>query len=152
VESQWRDRGGVEELDAFLSEHPDIRLVIGDTLARLKPRASGKRAQYDKDREGMDLLTSLADKHSVAIVLVHHLREMQSDDPFDMIHGSAGLTGGVDGALVLKRQRGEADAYLYGDGRDYENPVELALKWNASTATWAILGDAEVYAMSEREG
>ena len=34
----------------------------------------------------------------------------------------------MDGALVLKRRRGEADANLLGDGRDFENPVELALK------------------------
>jgi hypothetical protein len=150
--SEWPrlNDGGVEQLDAFLSEHPDVRLVIVDTLARIKPRATGRRAQYDEDRDAVDSLIPLADKHGVAIVLVHHLRETESDDPFDMIHGSAGLTGGVDGALVLKRRRGEADAYLFGDGRDYENPVELALKWNASTATWTILGDAEVYAMSEQ--
>ena len=144
------DEGVVEALDAFLTEHPNIRLVIGDTLARLKPRALGKRPQYDEDREGIDSLIPLADKHAVAIILVHHLRESESDDPFDMIHGSAGLTAGVDAALVLKRKRGEADAYLYGDGRDYENPVELALKWNAITATWTIIGEADVYAMSEQ--
>jgi AAA domain len=143
------DKGGIEALDDFLGEHPGIKLVIGDTLARLKPRASGRRTQYDEDRDAVDELIPLAEKHRVAMALVHHLREMESDDPLDMIHGSAGLTGGVDSALVLKRQRGEADAYLFGDGRDFENPVELALKWNASPATWTILGDAEEYEMSE---
>jgi hypothetical protein len=143
------DEGGLEELDDFLGDHPGIKVVIGDTWARLKPRASGRRAQYDEDREAVDGLIPLAEKHQVAIILVHHLREMESDDPLDMIHGSAGLTSGVDSALVLKRRRGEADAYLYGDGRDYENPVKLALKWTASAATWTILGDAEVHQMSE---
>jgi hypothetical protein len=141
----------LEALDAQLEELPGIKLVIVDTLARIKPARSKKRTEYDEDREAADCLIPLAEKHRVAIVLVHHLREMESDDPLDMIHGSAGLTGGVDGALVLKRKRGKADAYLYGDGRDFENPVELALKWDAITATWTILeGDAEVYAMSER--
>jgi hypothetical protein len=150
--SEWPrlDEGGLEKLDAFLSEHPDVRLVICDTFARIKPRATGRRAQYDEDRDAVDSLIPLADKHGVAMVLVHHLREAESDDPLDMIHGSAGLTGGVDGALVLKRRRGEADAYLFGDGRDYENTVELALKWNVKAATWSILGDAEAYAMSEQ--
>jgi hypothetical protein len=144
------DEGGLEELDKLLEEQPGINLVIVDTLARLKPVGSKKRTQYDDDRDSVDALVTLADKHSVAIILVHHLREMESDDPLDMIHDSAGLTGGVDGALVLKRRRGEADANLFGDGRDFENPVELALKWNASAATWTILGDAEEYAMSEQ--
>jgi hypothetical protein len=51
---------------------------------------------------------------------------------------------------VLKRRRGEPDAYLYGDGRDYVHPVEVALKWHHSSATWGVLGDAEVYGMSEQ--
>lgn len=144
------DEGGLEALDDYLGQHPGIKLVIGDTLARLKPASSRKRTQYDEDRESVDSLIPLADKHGVAIVLVHHLREMDSDDPLDMITGSVGLTGGVDGALVLKRRRGEPDAYLYGDGRDYEHPVELALKWDQSSATWAVLGNAEVYAMGEQ--
>ena len=84
----------------------------------------------------------VAAEHGVAIVLVHHLREMESSDPLEMIHGSAGLTGGVDGALVLKRQRGEADAYLHVDGRDIERPAELAMKFDTEAATWEIVGDA----------
>jgi IclR helix-turn-helix domain len=66
-----------------------------------------------------------------------------------MIHGSAGLTGGVDGALVLKRKRGQADAYLTVEGRDIENPTELALKFDQNAATWAVMGDAEEYRRSE---
>src|SRR5215217_4221801 len=127
------DEGGLEALDKLLEEQPGIKLMIVDTLARLKPAGSKKRTHYDEDRDSVDSLIPLADRHSVAIVLVHHLREMDSDDPLDMIHGTAGLTGGVDGALVLKRRRGEADAYLFGDGRDFENTVLLVLRdWLAS--------------------
>ena len=133
----------------WLEAHPDTRLVIIDTLARFKPLASGRRTGYDEDRESVDPLIPVAAEHRVAIVLVHHLREMASDDPFDMIHGSAGLTGGVDGALVLKRQRGEADACLHVDGRDIEQPAELAIKFDKEAATWTIVGDAEEYRMSE---
>jgi hypothetical protein len=144
------DEGGLEALDAILGDRSGIKLVICDTLARFKPAGSKKRTQYDEDREAVDALIPLADKHGVAIVPVHHLREMESDDPLDMITGSVGLTGGVDGALVLKRRRGEPDAFLYGDGRDYEYPVELALKWDQSAATWSVLGDAESYKMSKQ--
>ena len=48
----------------------------------------------------------------------------------DTISGSAGPPGGADGTLVLKRERGKADAYLHVDGRDVEEPVELALRWD----------------------
>jgi hypothetical protein len=150
VEWPRADEGGVEHLGAFLSEHPDTRLVVVDTFARFKTRATGRRSQYDEDRDAVDPLAPIAAEHNVAIVLVHHLREAESDDPLDMIHGSAGLTGGVDGALVLKRQRGRADAFLHVDGRDIEQPTELALKFDQDAATWAIVGDAEEYRMSEQ--
>jgi hypothetical protein len=141
--------GGIEALKAWLGAHPDARLVVADTLARFKARASGRRSSYDEDRDAVDPLAPVAAEHGVAIVLVHHLREMESDDPLDMVHGSAGLAGGVDGALILKRQRGRADAYLHIDGRDIEQAAELAMKFDAQAATWAIVGDAEEYRMGE---
>ncbi len=137
--------GGVETLDAWLGEHRDCRLVVVDTLARFKRRTTGRRSQYDEDRDSVDPLGPVAAEHRVAILLVHHLREMESDDPLDMISGSAGLTGGADNALVLKRQRGRADAFLHVDGRDIEEPTELALRWDANVASWCIVGDAEEY-------
>jgi hypothetical protein len=85
----------------------------------------------------------------VAILVVHHLRKLEAGDPLDMISGSTGLTGGVDGAMVLKRDRGKQDATLVVDGRDIEEPAELALRWDAEIATWSLLGDAEEYRQSE---
>jgi AAA domain/Ferric uptake regulator family len=152
ITNEWPrlDEGGADLLDAWVAIHPDVRLVIVDTLAMLKPRANGRCTQYDEDRDAVSPLAPIASEHNVAILLVHHLREAESDDPLDMIHGSAGLTGGVDGALVLKRKRGQADAYLHVDGRDIENPTELALKFDQNAATWAIVGDAEEYRLSEQ--
>ncbi len=139
------DEGGVERIDAFLQAHPDCRLVVIDTLARFKPGSSGKRAQYDEDRDAVDPLIPLLAEHQVSVLLVHHLRESESDDPLDMIHGTAGLTGGVDGVLILKRRRGDADAYLHIDGREIERQTELALEFDPDAATWAIKGEAEDY-------
>ena len=144
------DDGGVSALDSWLAEQPDCRLVVIDTLARFKPRDAGRRAQYDEDRDAVDPLGPVAAEHGVGIVLVHHLRETESDDPLDMITGSVGLTAGTDGALVLKRQRGRPDAFLHVDGRDIEQPTELALKFDQTAATWAIIGEADEYRMSER--
>jgi len=60
-----------------------------------------------------------------------------------------GLTGGADGALVLNRERGRADAYLYVTGRDIEEEKEYALSWDSATATWKIVGEAEEYRHSK---
>jgi hypothetical protein len=82
-------------------------------------------------------------------LVVHHLRKLGADDPMDEISGSTGLSGGVDGVLLLKRDRGRADAYLHVDGRDIEEPAELALKWDANTVCWTLAGDAEEYRLSK---
>jgi RecA-family ATPase len=152
ITTEWPrlDEGGAELLGDWVATHPNTRLIIGDTMAWLRPRATGRRTQYDEDRDAVDPLAPIAAEHNVAILLIHHLREAESEDPLDMIHGSAGLTGGVDGALVLKRKRGQADAYLHVDGRDIENPTELALKFDPNAATWAIVGDAEEYRLSQQ--
>jgi hypothetical protein len=143
------DEGGIEELDTWIEQHSDPRLVIIDTLARFKPRDTGRRTQYDEDRDAVDPLGPIAAERGVGILLVHHLREAESADPLDMITGSVGLTGGVDGALVLKRQRGQADAFLHVEGRDIENPTELALRFDQNAAAWAVVGDAEEHRVSK---
>jgi hypothetical protein len=105
--------------------------------------------EQDEDREAVDPLAPIASEHNVAVLVVHHLREMESDDPLDMITGSVGLTSGVDGALVLKRQRGNANAFLHVDGRDIEEQKELALLWDAASAKWTETGEAEEHRRSE---
>ena len=147
----WRrlDDVGVEDLDRWLEARPGCRLVVIDTLKMVRPKTTGKRGVYDDDYEALEPLLPLAAKHGVAILVVHHLRKMEAGDPLDMISGSTGLTGGVDGALVLKRDRGKQDATLVVDGRDIEEPSELALRWEADIATWSFMGDADEYRMSE---
>jgi hypothetical protein len=143
------DQGGVEALRNYLEERPDTRLLVIDTLKKIRPRDGQSRSVYDLDYEALEPLLPLGAEYGVAILVVHHLRKLEAGDPFDMISGSTGLTGGVDGALVLKRDRGKQDATLAVDGRDIEEPSELALRWDADIASWSLMGDAEEYRMSE---
>jgi hypothetical protein len=142
------DEGGVEALRKYLEDHPDIRLVVIDTLKKIRPRESGSRGVYDLDYEALEPLLPIAAEFGVAILVVHHLRKMEAGDPLDMISGSTGLTGGVDGVLVLKRDRGKQDATLHIDGRDVEEPTELALRWDADIASWSLMGNAEEFRIS----
>ena len=136
--------GGLDALEAWLNTHPDARLVVIDTLAKFRAAQAGKNL-YKEDYEAVEPLVELAARHNVAVLIVHHLRKLGAEDPLDQVSGSMGLTGGADGALVLNRERGRADAYLYVTGRDIEEEKELALSWDSTTATWKIAGDAEEY-------
>jgi Fe2+ or Zn2+ uptake regulation protein len=150
--TEWNqaDRGGVEELDAWLEANEDCRLVVIDTLKRIRPQSSGKRNMYDDDYDSLQPYVPLASKHNVAIVVLHHLNQ-QSDphDPFDAFSGSSGLTAATEQIWLLTRKRGDADAYLMIDGKDIEEPQELALGWDAATCSWTSQGDAQAYRLSE---
>jgi len=140
--------GGLEALEAWLGSNPDARLVVIDTLAKFRNGGNGRNV-YKEDYEAVEPLVELAARYNVAIIIVHHLRKMGAEDPLDQVSGSMGLTGGADGALVLNRERGRADAFLYVTGRDIEEEQEIALTWDAATATWKIAGDAEEYRLSK---
>jgi hypothetical protein len=146
--TEWEtaDRGGVEDLDAWLSEHEMCRVVAIDTLKRIRSRSSGKRNPYEEDYEAVQPFASLAAKHNVCIVILHHLNQQsEPHDPFDAFSGSSGLTAAAEGIWLLTRKRGDADAFLMVDGKDIEEPQEMALGWDAATCSWIGKGDAAAY-------
>jgi AAA domain len=134
------DKGGLEHLDTWLAAHPNTRMVIIDTLGRFRPPESGRGSAYQSDYAIGAALKPIADRHNVAIVLVHHTRKMAASDALDTVSGTQGLTGSVDAILVLKRERGQMDAALYVTGRDIEHEEDYALKFDARSCTWSALG------------
>ena len=122
-------KGLEEQLCAFLSEHPDTVLVIIDTLQRIRTAGNDANA-YASDYRDIGVLKALADKHRIAILLVHHLRKMNDDDPMNMISGTTGLSGATDSNFVLRKsKRRENTATLYCTGRDIPYR-ELALEFD----------------------
>jgi len=142
------DDGGAEALDEWVKAHPDLGLVVVDVLKRVRPRASKYQSIYDADYEAIEVMQGLAAKYGMSFLVVHHTRKQAAGDPLDEISGSLGLSGGADGIMVLKRDRGRGDAYLHVDGRDIEEPAELALVWDADTVGWTLAGDADDFRMS----
>ena len=138
------DEGGLTYLEEYLQTHPDVRLVVIDTWARVSPKAQHRQhSQYEDDYAALSPLKHLADTYHVSILAMHHLRKMRGDDVLDEITGSIGLTGAVDGALILKRERGQHEARLFVTGRDIEHEQQLALRFDAQTAMWTLVGNAE---------
>ena len=133
--------GGLEQqIERFLLEHPDTGLVVIDTLQRV--RGSGDSGNpYANDYRDIGALKALADKHRIAILLVHHIRKLKSDDPMDMISGTNGISGATDTNFVLmKTSRSKSTATLYCTGRDIEYR-ELNLEFDSETHFWNLLSD-----------
>ena len=120
-----------EQITKFKSEHPDLRLVVIDTLQMVR---SETESSYGSDYAEIVPLKSLAEQLGITIVLVHHLRKAADSDPFNMISGSTGLSGATDGQLVLKKgKRCSGQAVLYATGRDIEDQelelTRIGVRW-----------------------
>jgi hypothetical protein len=141
------DTGLLPALEAWLDQHPDCRVVVIDTLARVRGKRNRDEDLYSGDSRVTEQLQALAMRRDIAVIIVHHVRKAPGSDVFETISGSYGITGPADGILVLQRVRGEADATLHITGRDVEER-ELALSFDSPTGTWKLLGDARHYAQS----
>lgn len=142
-----QDKGGIYAIACWLEAHPEARLVIIDTWAKFRPARGRNSDVYEVDYQDAAEVKALADKYSVAILVVHHCRKLEASDPLDSVSGTLGLTGAADAVLVLKRERGQHDAALFVTGRDIEEQ-ELALRWDSAGARWAVLGEADEYRIS----
>ena len=110
-----------EQLKKFVREHPNTKLIIIDTLQKIR-EAGGDKYSYANDYEVVGKLKRLADDCGVCLLLVHHTRKQQADDKFDMISGTNGLLGAADGAFLLqKEKRTDGSAVLDVAGRDQQD-------------------------------
>ncbi|SFT21980.1 AAA family ATPase [Methylobacterium sp. yr668] len=139
LECRRLDDGGLEDIRDWIESRPDPRLVIVDVLNKVRPAMKGNEGIYDYDVRSLAGLQALAAEFGIAIVVVHHTRKAEAEDPFDCLSGSTGLTGTADTTLVLARN--SQGTTLYGRGRDIEE-VERALTFDKTTGQWTMLGAA----------
>ena len=129
------------QIEDFLKTYPDTVLIVIDTLQRIR-KVSADANPYASDYRDIGILKQLADKHRIAILLIHHLRKMNDDDPMNMISGTTGISGATDSNFVLKKdKRSGNDATLYCVGRDIEYR-ELQLEFDKTTHIWSLLSDS----------
>jgi RecA-family ATPase len=147
--TEWprMDQGGCVQLENWLSEQRDTRLVIIDTLGRFRPPDTGRGSAYQADYRVGAELKGIADNYSVAILLAHHTRKQEAADVLDTVSGTQGLTGSVDALMMLRRERGEMDAAFFVTGRDIEHEQDYALQFNSDTCTWSSSGTVHVARM-----
>lgn len=137
---EWNrvEEGGLLALERWLMQHPECRLVMIDTLAKVR-RIPKNNNSYYEDYAAVSALKEIADKFKIAIVVVHHVRKQESSDAFDLISGTNGITGSADTNIVLVRDRNSVDGVLHITGRDV---IEQELALSYTDCVWKILGKA----------
>lgn len=129
-----------EQLAFFLREHPSTRLVIVDTLQKVR-EMSGDAYSYAGDYEIISRLKAFGEQNGVCVLIVHHTRKQPAGDSFETISGTTGLLGCADGAILMqKEKRTDNKAALDIVGRDQPDQKihlirdEVTLQWNFEKA------------------
>ena len=113
--------GLIDQLDGFVKEHSDTKLIIVDTLQKIRGDM-GDKYSYSTDYQDIVRLKAFTDRTGVCLMVVHHTRKQQADDKFDMISGTNGLLGAADGGFLLsKEKRTSNKALLEIAGRDQQD-------------------------------
>ncbi|MCA1807771.1 MAG: helicase RepA family protein, partial [Actinobacteria bacterium] len=90
--------------------------------------------------QAVSAIKRVADEHETAILLIHHLRKMESSDPFDCFSGTLGLTGAADTLLVMQRNT-NGQTVLSVKGRDVEG-LEVVMQMDPAFMSWKLVGEA----------
>ena len=132
-------REGLEEqIAGFVKDHPGTRLIIIDTLKKIRP-GDDDTYSYARDYADMTQLKKIADVNGICLLLVHHTRKKEDEsDAFNTVSGTNGLTGAADGSFIFaKKRRTDSDAVLQFTGRDLQDQI-FYLSKNRETLTWEL--------------
>lgn len=141
------NEGGFDQLRTYLQEQPEIRLVILDTLARLRGKTGQRNGSYANDYEEIGELQEIALQNNVAFLAVHHTTKMNYEDPFDSISGTSGVSGAADTLLLLARSPELNGIALQARGRDIEEQ-SYAVQFDPLTGLWVSLGETSTVKLS----
>ena len=141
------------QLDLVLKSYPEIKLIIIDTLQKVRGMANWREGAYASDYRELGTLKKFADQHNISILLIHHLRKMiDTSDPFTMISGTNGVLGSVDTAMVLsKAARSDDNTTLSIVGRDVDS-ADIVLRFDPDSCRWGVVGSAaDIAAEKDRQ-
>ncbi|MGH2720873.1 MAG: AAA family ATPase, partial [Actinomycetota bacterium] len=150
LEWEWPklQEGGLDRLRLWVEQHPRTKLIVVDTLQKVRAGPKTNGSLYAEDYEALGALKALADRYEIAVVVLHHLSKREGGDALDQVLGTTGMTGVPDTILTLKRERNRPNGVLYVTGRDVDE-VEWAMRFDPLSGMWSVIGDAEELRRSE---
>lgn len=141
--------GLIQQIKAFVLENPSTKLIVIDTLERIRNTDQDK-SMYACDYRDMTALREITNAHAVTLLLVHHTRKMYDPDPLNTLSGSTGLVGAVDGVWVLEKEKRIGDkGKLTIANRDTEGYC-FSVMFDKENCRWNCLGTAEDVADEEQ--
>lgn len=140
--------GLIQQIKDFIAQKPSTRLIIIDTLERIRNGEQDK-SMYSCDYRDINLLREILAGNTATLLLVHHTRKMYDPDPLNTLSGSTGLVGAVDGVWVLeKEKRTGGKGKLTIANRDTEGHC-FNVEFDKENCRWNFLGAEEEFTENE---
>ena len=139
TDAEKLSQGFEEQVTNFLRKHPQTKLVIVDTLIKVREMNS-RGSAYADDYATMTAFKRIAERYGITMLIVHHTRKQEAGDIMDMISGTTGIMGCADGAMVLERpMRRVPKGSISMTGRDFQD-AKISLIQNPETMCWEFVG------------
>ncbi len=104
---------GLTDLARYVRDHKP-RLIVLDTLGRLRRAGNGKRNAYGVDVDELGPLQALAQgTPGLAVLALHHTRKGTSADYLENASGTFGVAGTADAILTIARTRAPCSRGLW---------------------------------------
>ena len=135
--SEKLTEGLEEQIEDWIKETPDARLVVIDTYVRALPTKARKtfKERYEIDSQQLSELQRLSLEYNITIIIIHHTTKGKHDDAFNEISGSVAVQAIADTLWVITcdRKTGK-DSILNITGRDIESTayqigLDVNCKW-----------------------
>ena len=138
------DEGLVDQLEGYLHQKPETGLIVIDTLQKVKGKPVKNDSAYSDDYRQMGLIKRVADDHSIAVLLVHHLKKGKGEgDAFERISGTNGIFGSADTAIVMQKvNRTDKETTIHITGRDVI-AEDSVIEFNKDSCRWECKGSVD---------
>lgn len=132
----------LEWLQDEVRDKPKVKLVIIDTLQKIRGESKKNEGVYGYDYRELGEIQKFAIQNGLCILLIHHTKKGINDSDFlENLSGSNGVSGALDFSLVLSRKRRKDDTTLLDiTGRDI--PMQsYVIQMDSVTYRWQNLGE-----------
>jgi hypothetical protein len=139
------DIGLLEQMKDWLNNAEQPRLIVVDTLGRVRGKQKRNGNAYQFDTDELAEIKRIADDYKITVLLVHHLNKKNNPggDPYERISGTMGIAGAADQIYLLTGDRDSSEKALSASGRDIES-MDLILR--CENCLWQKVSDnAEAY-------
>ena len=144
------ENGLFDEIDKHLREHPEIKLVVIDTLQKVRGMARKTEGAYGYDYRELGDFQKFAFANDISICLVHHTRKIiDKNDLIGNVSGTNGVSGAADYVFGMSKTKWNDDqAKLELTGRDVEPQSYIMVFRNYR---WECLGKEREVRESEEQ-